>query len=104
MADIKISELTTLATMTDSVIVPVVDGASTKKITGLSLKTYFLNGNAATVTNGVVTTESYSDPSWITSLSYSKLVNFPITVIRAQHVASINPADGGKWTFTTIKG
>lgn len=32
-----------------------------------------LAGNATTATNGVVTTGSYSDPSWITSLSGSKL-------------------------------
>lgn len=32
-----------------------------------------INGNAATVTNGVVTTGSYANPSWITSLSASKL-------------------------------
>lgn len=30
-------------------------------------------GNAATVTNGVYTTSSYSNPSWITSLATSKL-------------------------------
>ena len=30
-------------------------------------------GNAATVTNGVVTTGTYSDPNWITALSSSKL-------------------------------
>ena len=28
-------------------------------------------------TNGVVTTSAYSDPAWITSLSYSKLLNTP---------------------------
>jgi hypothetical protein len=32
-----------------------------------------INGNAATVTDGVVTTGAYADPSWITSLNYSKL-------------------------------
>ncbi len=31
------------------------------------------NGNAATVTNGVYTTGSYSDPTWITALAGSKL-------------------------------
>lgn len=37
-------------------------------LTGVSI-----DGNAATVTNGVYTTGSYPDPSWITSLNYSKL-------------------------------
>jgi len=32
-----------------------------------------VTGNAATVTNGVVTTGSYADPSWITSLAGSKI-------------------------------
>lgn len=32
-----------------------------------------INGNAATATNGVVTSGSYSDPSWITSLAKSKV-------------------------------
>lgn len=33
-----------------------------------------ITGNAATVTNGVYTTSSYTNPSWITSLDYSKLI------------------------------
>lgn len=32
-----------------------------------------INGNASTVTNGVYTTGSYADPSWLTSVNYSKL-------------------------------
>ena len=32
-----------------------------------------INGNAATVTNGVYTNGSYSDPSWITSISGTKV-------------------------------
>lgn len=32
-----------------------------------------ISGNAATVTNGVYTTGSYANPSWLTSLDYSKL-------------------------------
>lgn len=37
-------------------------------------------GNAATVTNGVVTTGSYSDPAWITSLAWSKIATTPTTL------------------------
>lgn len=36
-----------------------------------------LNGNASTVTNGVYTNGSYSDPSWLTSLAGSKVTNIP---------------------------
>lgn len=33
-----------------------------------------LNGNAATVTNGIYSSESYADPAWITSLSETKVL------------------------------
>ena len=45
-------------------------------------KALITNGAVATwqpvtVTNGVLTTGSYSDPSWITSLSYGKISGAP---------------------------
>jgi hypothetical protein len=39
-----------------------------------------ISGNAATVTNGVVTTGSYSNPSWITALSWTKITDRPTTL------------------------
>lgn len=36
-----------------------------------------VTGNASTVTNGVYTTGSYADPSWITSLAWSKITSAP---------------------------
>ncbi len=36
-----------------------------------------ITGNAATVTNGVYVTGSYANPSWITSLAYSKITGAP---------------------------
>lgn len=39
----------------------------------ISLTGVSIDGNASTVTNGVVTTGSYADPSWITSLAKSKV-------------------------------
>ena len=39
-----------------------------------------LTGNADTVTNGVYTTGSYSNPSWLTSLGWSKISSTPTTV------------------------
>jgi hypothetical protein len=36
-----------------------------------------LNGNALTVTNGVVTSGSYSNPAWITSLAGTKVTSIP---------------------------
>ena len=40
MANVKISALTALSTMTDATVVPVVESATTKKITGSDLKSY----------------------------------------------------------------
>jgi len=37
-------------------------------------------GNAGTVTNGVYTTGSYANPTWLTSLAYSKLTGAPTNV------------------------
>lgn len=37
-------------------------------------------GNAATVTNGVYTTGSYSNPTWITGLAWSKISSTPTTL------------------------
>jgi len=39
-----------------------------------------VSGNAATVTNGVVTTGSYANPSWLTSLAWSKVTSTPTTI------------------------
>jgi hypothetical protein len=53
------SNITTVGTLTNLTV--------TNTITGS------ISGNSATVTNGVYTTGSYADPSWITSLSKSKV-------------------------------
>lgn len=39
-----------------------------------------LNGNATTVTNGLYSTGTYANPSWITSLAYSKLTGTPTII------------------------
>ena len=41
MAEVKISALSALNTMTDAAVMPVVEGCATKKITGANLKNYF---------------------------------------------------------------
>jgi hypothetical protein len=41
MAEVKISALSALNTMTDAAVMPVVEGGATKKITGANLKSYF---------------------------------------------------------------
>jgi hypothetical protein len=67
-----------------------------------------LTGNADTVTNGVVTTGSYSDPSWITSLSKSKvgLGNVENTALStwggSTNITTLGTITTGTWTGTTI--
>jgi copper(I)-binding protein len=43
-----------------------------QSLTGVSI-----DGNAGTVTNGVYTSGSYSDPSWLTSLAWTKISGAP---------------------------
>jgi len=53
-----------------------------------------ITGNAATVTNGVVTTGSYSDPSWITALAGSKITG-NISGNAANVTGTVAVANGG---------
>jgi hypothetical protein len=46
--------------------------SGSQTLTGVSI-----DGNAATVTNGLYSTGSYANPTWITSLAYSKLTGAP---------------------------
>jgi hypothetical protein len=58
-----------------------------------------VTGNAATATNGVVTTGSYADPAWITSLAGSK-VSGNITGNAANVTGTVAVANGGTGTST----
>lgn len=60
-----------------------------------------LVGNASTVTNGVYTTGSYADPSWITSLAWAKLSGVPATFTPSAHTHVWGDITG---TPTTIAG
>jgi hypothetical protein len=60
------SSLTQVGTLTNLTVTNTITGSIT--------------GNAGTVTNGVYTTGSYADPSWLTSLAYSKLTGAPTNV------------------------
>jgi hypothetical protein len=65
-------------------------------------------GNAATVTNGVVTTGSYSDPSWITSLAASKvgLENVENVALStwagSSSITTLGTVSTGTWSATNI--
>jgi hypothetical protein len=49
--------------------------SSSQSLTGISI-----DGNAGTVTNGVYTSGTYSNPSWITGLAWSKISSTPTTI------------------------
>lgn len=49
-------------------------------------------GNAETVTNGVYSTGSYANPSWITSLAYSKLTGAPTITGTTNYITKFTSA------------
>ena len=64
-----------------------------------------ISGNAGTVTNGVYTTGSYADPSWITSLATTKLSGTVTNAQLANSAITINGNSvslGGSTTVTAI--
>jgi len=80
-------------------------GAPTYTGTGAS-GTWGINvtGNAGTVTNGVYTTGSYSNPSWLTALAGSKVTAIPNSSLTNSSltIGSTNIALGG--TSTSLAG
>ena len=75
--------------------------SATQTLTGVSI-----DGNAGTVTNGVVTTGSYADPAWITSLAKSKvgLANVENTALStwagSSNITTIGAATAASLTVT----
>ena len=79
------ADLTTAQTLTNKTLTsPTITGTGaiagvfTGNLTGDV--TGNVSGNAGTVTNGVYTTGSYSNPSWITGLGWSKISSTPTTL------------------------
>ena len=66
---------TNTLSITGSISATTISGSLNGNVTGNV--TGNVSGNAGTVTNGVYTTGSYANPSWIASLSYSKLTGAP---------------------------
>lgn len=58
-------------------------------------------GNAATVTNGVYTTESYADPSWITSISWDKISDSAETIKTSLGLENVENVAISTWPGTT---
>jgi hypothetical protein len=64
--------------------------SASQTLTGVSI-----DGNSATVTNGVYTSGTYSNPSWITGLAWSKISSTPTTLAGY----GITDATGSSGTF-----
>lgn len=76
-------------------------GALTGNVTGT------VSGNAGTVTNGLYSTSSYSNPSWITTLATSKLTGTIPNSSLSNSAITINGASislGGSVTTPTLSG
>ena len=67
-------DLNTAQTLTNKTITGTFSGNLTGNVTG------DVSGNAGTVTNGVYTTGSYTNPTWISSLAWSKITSTPTTI------------------------
>jgi len=65
--------------------------SASQTLTGVSI-----DGNAATVTNGLYSTGSYANPAWITSLAYSKLTGAPTVPTNVSQLTN----DSGYATLT----
>ena len=63
-----------------------------------------LSGNASTVTNGVYTNGSYSDPSWITLLAGSKISGAVATATNATAAANISLTSLGNGSVNVNNG
>ena len=65
--------------------------SASQTLTGVSI-----DGNAATVTNGLYSTGSYANPAWITSLAYSKISGAPTIPVNVSELTN----DSGYATLT----
>ena len=60
-------------------------------------------GSAGTVTNGVYTTGSYANPSWITSLAWSKISTTP-TTLSGYGISDAQPLDADLTAIAALTG
>jgi hypothetical protein len=88
---------TTAANARTALSVPSATGSGASGTWGIAI-----SGNAATVTNGVYTSNSYADPSWITSLAGSKLTNASVTPAKLEQPMTRGTAVSVSSTSTDI--
>ena len=74
---ISYNDLTNKPTVATSAYIGTTLVAFNRGSGALTLAGVSIDGNAATVSNGVYTTSTYANPAWITSLAYSKVTGAP---------------------------
>lgn len=62
-----------------------------------------ISGNAGTVTNGIYSNNTYSDPSWITALSWSKISSTP-TTLSGYGITDAQPLDADLTSIAALTG
>lgn len=62
-----------------------------------------ISGNAGTVTNGIYSNNTYSDPSWITALSWSKISSTP-TTLSGYGITDAQPLDADLTAIAALTG
>lgn len=62
-----------------------------------------ISGNAGTVTNGIYSNNTYSDPSWITALSWSKVSSTP-TTLSGYGITDAQPLDTDLTSIAALTG
>ena len=92
------ADFTVLSTSDIGTAVPSPTGTGASGTWGISV-----TGNAGTATNGVVTTGSYADPTWITSLAGSKITG-NITGNAGNVTGTVAVANGGTGQTTYTDG
>jgi hypothetical protein len=98
MATKKISEFTTLGSLSDSDILPVVSGGANKKITGATLKTYAQNGLTVPADISDLTDTTNLLGGTPTSISSGNTAPGSAVVANETNV-SVNFSDGGSGKF-----
>ncbi len=81
-----------------------ISGTFTPSQAGTGLYGIDISGNAGTVTNGVYTTGSYADPSWITSLAGAKITGSVASALTANSANSLSGTILGSQVTGDISG
>lgn len=101
-ANLTWNEFTHTLTVTGAIVGTNISGTFNGALTGNV--TGNVSGNAGTVTNGVYTTGTYANPSWITSLDASKVAGVVLSTNSYANPDWITSLDGNKVTNVVREG